>query len=126
MAGVLLGVGDVGHRPPAVPGRLPRKGCRRVRRSGLGGRHPSGLDDHRPLAPMCSADRLPIMTAGFSALGKLRAPPTPVRPLTPSLTTALAARGSSPGKGRSAHRFSRMAYPFEPDMLSSPGAGSEG
>ena len=61
------------------------------------------LDDHRPSAPILRGSA-PIMTAGSSALGKSRAPPIPVRPLTPSSTTALAARGSPSGKGRSAHR----------------------
>jgi hypothetical protein len=94
---------DTASAPLAIHGRLPpRKGFRRVRRSGLGCRHPSGLDGPRPPAPMSSADRLPIITTGSSALGKSRAPPIPVRPLTPSSTLAPAARGSSPGRVRPA------------------------
>ena len=100
----LTGVGIVhGSARLAIHGRLPpRKGSRRVRRSGLGCRHPSGLDGHRPPAPMSSADRLPVMNAGCSARGKRRVPPIPVRPFTPSSTVAPAARGSLSGEARPA------------------------
>src|SRR4051794_23080883 len=106
LLGWLLGLQDA-RRPLvlmlAIHGRLPpRKGFRRVRRSGLGCRHPSGLDGHRPPASTSSADRLPVMNAGCSALGKRRVPPILVRPFTPSSTLAPAARGSLSGEARPA------------------------
>src|SRR3954471_18310985 len=52
-----------------------------------------GLDEIRGSAP----DHL----SGLLALGKSRAPPTPVRPFMPSSTFALAARGSLSGQDRS-------------------------
>src|SRR5688572_15684711 len=49
-----------------------QEGFCRLRRLGLGCCHPSGLDGHRPSAPMSSADRLPIIITGGHALGKSR------------------------------------------------------
>ena len=51
------------HSP--IHGRLPlRKGFRRGWHSGLGCCHPFGLNDHRSLASMRSAGRLPIIFSG--------------------------------------------------------------
>ena len=48
-----------------IHGRLPlRKGFRRGWHSGLGCCHPFGLNDHRSLASMRSAGRLPIIFSG--------------------------------------------------------------
>ena len=56
-------VGAFTHIP--IHGRLPlRKGFRRGWHSGLGCCHPFGLNDHRSLASMRSAGRLPIIFSG--------------------------------------------------------------
>ena len=60
-----LCLGSLAHRRTSIHGRLPlRKGFRRGWHSGLGCCHPFGLNDHRSLASMRSAGRLPIIFSG--------------------------------------------------------------
>ena len=60
-----LGIGQAPRRYFPIHGRLPlRKGFRRGWHSGLGCCHPFGLNDHRSLASMRSAGRLPIIFSG--------------------------------------------------------------